>query len=202
MRHVPLAIGITTIAFCGFLAARPIPPKQSESANKPTPMILASGEGEKREFRARPGVTFTLKIGPKNGGSETMAVVTEDMAPGDKIPTHRHPHADELILIQSGTGKVMLGDKVQVAACRCHCIHSERYLDKYGKYRDGPLDPYRHLVSIRARGVHASCFSSGWPASCPDDGTGTNGDSQEVCTLRDLSIEGLSKRPTKSQRCN
>ena len=115
MRHVLLAIGITTIAFCGFLAARPIPPKQSESANKPTPMILASGEGEKREFRARPGVTFTLKIGPKNGGSETMAVVTEDMAPGDKIPTHRHPHADELILIQSGTGKVMLGDKVQVA---------------------------------------------------------------------------------------
>ena len=115
VRHVLLAIGITTIAFCGFLAARPIPPKQSESANKPTPMILESGEGEKREFRARPGVTFTLKIGPKNGGSETMAVVTEDMAPGDKIPTHRHPHADELILIQSGTGKVMLGDKVQVA---------------------------------------------------------------------------------------
>jgi quercetin dioxygenase-like cupin family protein len=42
-----------------------------------------------------------------------MAVVTEDMAPGDRIPVHRHPHADELILIQSGTGRVTLGDKVQ-----------------------------------------------------------------------------------------
>src|SRR5258707_12341855 len=95
VRHVLLAIGITTIAFCGFLAARPIPPKQSESANKPTPMTLASDEGEKREFRARPGVTFTLKIGPKNGGSETMGGGREEMAPGSKIPNHRYLHASE-----------------------------------------------------------------------------------------------------------
>jgi quercetin dioxygenase-like cupin family protein len=44
-----------------------------------------------------------------------MAVVTEDMAPGDRIPIHRHPHADELIFIQSGTGRVTLGDKMQEA---------------------------------------------------------------------------------------
>jgi quercetin dioxygenase-like cupin family protein len=37
------------------------------------------------------------------------------MAPGDRIPIHRHPHADELIFIQSGTGRVTLGDKVQEA---------------------------------------------------------------------------------------
>ena len=110
-----MTIGIAAIVFCGSLAARRISPKQSDSANTPIPTVLESDEGEKREFRARPGVTFTLKIGPKNSGSQTMAVVTEDMAPGDKIPTHRHPHADELILIQSGTGKVILGDKVQVA---------------------------------------------------------------------------------------
>jgi quercetin dioxygenase-like cupin family protein len=40
-----------------------------------------------------------------------MAVVTEDTAPGDRIPIHR----DELIFIQSGTGRVTLGDKVQEA---------------------------------------------------------------------------------------
>jgi quercetin dioxygenase-like cupin family protein len=61
----------------------------------------------------RPGVTFTVKVDPKNGGSEHMAVVTEDMAPGDKIPTHRHPHADELIFILSGIGRVTLGARVQ-----------------------------------------------------------------------------------------
>jgi hypothetical protein len=62
---------------------------QVAPAIKPTPLILASNEGERREFRTRPGVTFTLKIDSKNGGSEHMTEVTEDMAPGDKIPTHR-----------------------------------------------------------------------------------------------------------------
>lgn len=32
------------------------------------------------------------------------------MAPGDKISTHKHPYADELIFIQSGTGHVTVGD--------------------------------------------------------------------------------------------
>ena len=115
MRSVCLAIGVSSIIFCGALAASLIPVEQSTSVTKPTPLILAPGEGERREFRTRPGVTFTVKVDPKNGGSEHMAVVTEDMAPGDRIPIHRHPHADELIFIQSGTGRVTLGDKVQEA---------------------------------------------------------------------------------------
>jgi quercetin dioxygenase-like cupin family protein len=115
MRHFTWMIGMIVVAFCVLLAGCQFPARQSEDASRPTATVLESDRGEKREFRARPGVTFTLKIGPKNGGSETMAVVTEDMAPGDKIPTHRHPHADELILIQSGTGRVTLGDTVQVA---------------------------------------------------------------------------------------
>ncbi len=115
MRSFRLAIGTLSIVFCGALAAPLIPIEQAAPATKPSPLVLASSEGERREFRTRPGVTFTLKIDPQNGGSEHMAVVTEDMAPGDKIPTHRHPHADELIFIQSGTGRVTLGDKVQEA---------------------------------------------------------------------------------------
>ena len=115
VRSVRLAIGVSSIIFCGALAASLTPVEQSTSVTKPTPLILAPGEGERREFRTRPGVTFTVKVDPKNGGSEHMAVVTEDMAPGDRIPIHRHPHADELIFIQSGTGRVTLGDKVQEA---------------------------------------------------------------------------------------
>jgi quercetin dioxygenase-like cupin family protein len=88
---------------------------KSASDTKATPLILASDQGERRDSRTRPGMSFTVKVDPKNGGSEHMVVVTEDMAPGDIIPTHRHPHADELILIQSGTGKVTLGDHVQEA---------------------------------------------------------------------------------------
>src|SRR5260370_24728489 len=115
MRSFRLAIGTLSIVFCGGLAAPLIPIEQAAPATKPSPLMLASNKGERREFRTRPGVTFTLKIDPKNGGSEHMTVVTEDMAPGDKIPTHRHPHADELIFIQSGTGRVTLGDQVQEA---------------------------------------------------------------------------------------
>ena len=44
-----------------------------------------------------------------------MTVMAEDMAPGDRIPTHRHPHADELIIIEAGTARVTLGDKVEEA---------------------------------------------------------------------------------------
>ena len=113
MRCVRWVIGVSSIVFCGALAAPGISIEQSALATKPTPLILAANDGERREFRTRPGVTFTVKVDPKNGGSEHMAAVTEDMAPGDRIPLHRHPHADELILIQSGTGRVTLGDKVQ-----------------------------------------------------------------------------------------
>jgi len=96
------------------LSGSATPPQQSSSsAVRATPLILAATDGEVREFRTRPGVFFTLKVGPNNGGSEHLVVVTEDMAPGDKIPTHRHPHADELIFIQSGAGRVKLGDQVQ-----------------------------------------------------------------------------------------
>ncbi len=115
MRSVVLAIGVFSIVYCWALVARQTPVEQSTLATKPTPLILAANEGEERAFRTRPGVTFTVKIDPRNGGSEHMAVVTEDMAPGDRIPIHRHPHADELIFIQSGTGRVTLGDKVQEA---------------------------------------------------------------------------------------
>ncbi len=115
MGSVRLAIGLSSIVLCGALVAPQTPVEQSTSATKPSPLILAANEGERREFRTRPGVTFTVKVDPKNGGSEHMTVVTEDMAPGDRIPIHRHPHADELIFIQSGTGRVTLGDKVQEA---------------------------------------------------------------------------------------
>jgi quercetin dioxygenase-like cupin family protein len=112
MRSIDIAIFSCSVALCAWVG-RLTSIEQAATSAKPTPLILAVNDGERREFRARPGVTFTVKIDPNNGGSEHMAVVTEDMSPGDKIPTHRHPHADELIFIQSGTGRVTLGDRVQ-----------------------------------------------------------------------------------------
>ncbi len=115
MRSAGLFLGVCSIVFCGAVAALRATVEQSTEASKPTPVILAENAGERREFRTRPGTFFTIKVDPKNGGSKRMTVLAEDMVPGDRIPTHRHPNADELIIIHAGTARVTLGDKVEEA---------------------------------------------------------------------------------------
>jgi quercetin dioxygenase-like cupin family protein len=82
--------------------------------NGATPLILEKNEGEARWWRPVPGdpgtSRFVLKVDPVNGGSDHLVVGTEDFAPGDSIGTHRHPSADELIIINSGAARVHLGD--------------------------------------------------------------------------------------------
>src|SRR5260370_25900833 len=102
MRSFRLAIGTLSIVFCGGLAAPLIPIEQAAPATKPSPLVLASNEGERREFRTRPGVTFTLKIDPQNGGSQHMAVEAENKAPGDKISTPPQPPHDGVIFFLGG----------------------------------------------------------------------------------------------------
>jgi hypothetical protein len=86
MRFDNLFIGVCMIVFGG-AANLPLPSgAQSTKATEPTSLTLAKNEGERREFRTRPGTFFTLKVDPKNGGSEHMIVIAEDMAPGDRIP--------------------------------------------------------------------------------------------------------------------
>jgi quercetin dioxygenase-like cupin family protein len=161
MQYARWTIGVSLILVCGALVEREISNGQSVAA-KPTPLILAADDGERREFRTRPGVTFTVKVDPRNGGSEHMAVVTEDMAPGDRIPVHRHPHADELILIQSGTGRVTLGDKVEeVHAGGIVFIPSDTWIgmENIGKDHLTHIDIW---VGARVRGIHESHFCAGW----------------------------------------
>jgi quercetin dioxygenase-like cupin family protein len=51
-----------------------------------------------------------LKVGPKENGSEHLVAITEDLAPGASIVKHRHLGQDEIILIQTGTAQVRVGD--------------------------------------------------------------------------------------------
>lgn len=81
------------------------------------PLILEKSEGELRIRRPRTDKSvvaapqFMLKVSPKNNGSERLVLGTEDLAPGGVIPKHRHLDQDEILLIQSGTGHVWLGDQ-------------------------------------------------------------------------------------------
>ena len=116
MRPAITMLGITTLLFGAHgIVGNDLSSHSTEGKARATALILASQDGERREFRTRPGTFFTVKVDPQNGGSEHIVVIWEDMAPGDGIPTHLHPDADELILIHEGTAKVTLGDKIQEA---------------------------------------------------------------------------------------
>jgi quercetin dioxygenase-like cupin family protein len=91
---------------------------QAAGTSKPTGLILEKNEGERRVMRGwpgrpDPGETVVLKVDPKNGGSSHLVFTTADLAPGE-IPVHRHPSADEILFLQTGTARVHLGNTVRV----------------------------------------------------------------------------------------
>ena len=90
----------------------------SQMAVKATPLILEENEGERRVIRGwpghpDPGESLTLKVDPKNGGSSHLVFISVSLGPGGQIPAHRHPSADEILFLQTGTARVQLGDMVR-----------------------------------------------------------------------------------------
>ena len=83
----------------------------STPESEPKPLLLEKNEGEQRIWRDPPPGGFTLKVSPRNNGSQHLVLGTEDLFPGDKIPRHKHLGQDEIVFIQSGTAHVRLGDR-------------------------------------------------------------------------------------------
>jgi quercetin dioxygenase-like cupin family protein len=116
-------LGVCTVILCADLVcgctAKPsTPPSQTANATLATPLILENNEGERRVIRGWPAhpdpkENFIIKVDPKNGGSSHMIFFTADIAPGGAIHAHRHPHADEILYLQSGTARVHLGNSVR-----------------------------------------------------------------------------------------
>ena len=81
------------------------------------PLLLEKNEGELRTRRARTdnravaAPQFMLKVSPKNNGSQHLVLGTEELAPGASIQKHRHLGQDEILLLQTGTAHVWLGDQ-------------------------------------------------------------------------------------------
>src|SRR5579864_4250234 len=80
------------------------------------PIVLQKNEGQPRTRRPREGVAspstdFLLKIGPKTSGSKHLLLFTEELRPGAMIPRHKHHGEEEILLIQTGSAHVWLGDK-------------------------------------------------------------------------------------------
>src|SRR5271163_3978162 len=83
----------------------------SPSESGPKPLLLEKNEGEQRIWRDPPPGGFMLKVSPQNNGSQHLVLLTEDLLPGDEIPTHKHLGQDEIVFIQMGTAHVRLGDQ-------------------------------------------------------------------------------------------
>ncbi len=116
MRIARFIITMCAVTLCASAIAPPV--KQATNPTQATPLILEKNEGERRIVRGwpghpNPGETFILKVDPKNGGSSHLVFMTADLAPGGEISTHRHPGADEILFLQSGTARVHLGDAVR-----------------------------------------------------------------------------------------
>jgi quercetin dioxygenase-like cupin family protein len=107
-----MVVGLSTaFSQSNQLTAAPI----SETNVKP--LLLEKNEGELRTRRIHTDASipassqFMLKVSPKNNGSQHLVAGTEDLAPGATLPKHRHLVQDEIVLIQSGTAHVWLGDQ-------------------------------------------------------------------------------------------
>jgi quercetin dioxygenase-like cupin family protein len=113
-----LMAAVTVAVLAGVAtSARAITPNEPSGVSGATPLILEKGEGERRIWRpiegakgwdAQPG-PFILKVDRHNGSSSHLVFVTEDLPPGASIDRHRHPGADEIILLQNGRARVSLG---------------------------------------------------------------------------------------------
>jgi mannose-6-phosphate isomerase-like protein (cupin superfamily) len=93
--------------------AATLPPAVGSAATDPggTPLILAANEGERRVRRTLGGARLTLKVDPVTARSPEFVMITEAIPPGEGIPPHVHPSADEIIFIHGGSGAVELGSR-------------------------------------------------------------------------------------------
>lgn len=72
--------------------------------------MLDPDEGEVYLIGERQG-RVTIKVDRRGKGVEALSLLTEDIAPGDRIPVHKHASEEELIYIESGRGVFSFGDE-------------------------------------------------------------------------------------------
>lgn len=95
-------------------------PKHKRAETTAKPLIIEKNEGELRVRRiptdsnsvpmSMPSSEFMLKVSPKNNGSQQLVLGTEEIAPGGRIRKHKHLAQDEILLIQTGTARVRVGN--------------------------------------------------------------------------------------------
>src|ERR1700693_101164 len=76
---------------------------------QPTPTVFQADEGDRWMLLGDKPLIF--KVDPLSTGSDALVVGTEEMPPGNKIPTHKHLHEDEVIFVHKGAVRVTLAGR-------------------------------------------------------------------------------------------
>src|SRR5215467_267852 len=76
---------------------------------QPTPTVFQADEGDRWMLLGDKQLIF--KVDPVSTGSDTLVVGTEEMPPGNRIPTHKHLYEDEVIFVHKGTVLVSLAGR-------------------------------------------------------------------------------------------
>ena len=116
---VPALVAATVVMTSGLGTAIFQPPQSADTGagSAARPLLLERDEGEVRTRRIHTDGSvpassqFILKVSPKNNGSQHLVAGGEVLEPGATLPKHRHLLQDEILLIQSGTAQVRLGDQ-------------------------------------------------------------------------------------------
>ncbi len=117
-----MLVMLTALAACSRSAALPHPASTIDRTANARPLILADSEGERRVHRPPPGALsnlaapFIIKVDRRNGGAPEFVLFTEDIPPGQAIPPHRHPDADEILFIHADTGVARLAGQEAVVS--------------------------------------------------------------------------------------
>ncbi len=85
------------------------PMRDTTKLKEPTPTVLQANEGDRWLLLGDKPLIF--KVDPVSTGSKTLVVGTEEMPPGNKIPTHKHLFEDEVIFVHKGAVRVTLAGR-------------------------------------------------------------------------------------------
>lgn len=78
--------------------------------NEREPVLVHAAEGETYWIGTR-NSPLTIMIAKDRQGNKSMSFCTEEIAPGEAIPVHKHLNEDELIFLQEGEGILTIDDK-------------------------------------------------------------------------------------------
>jgi quercetin dioxygenase-like cupin family protein len=88
-------------------SSKPVP-------KQPTPTVFQADEGDRWMLLGKK--TLIFKVDPVTTGSDTLVVGTEEMPPGNRIPTHKHLYEDEVLFVHKGAVRVTLAGRQYDAA--------------------------------------------------------------------------------------